>query len=107
LSCSCCLPRGGLPPVGRRQITLLVSRLAQTSISGSTTKLIEERNYSLLGRKLAHDDVEKRLRSVIRRHRNELAIAVAFAQRAMPQIEEVVTTIERMYLPAGAELPIV
>jgi hypothetical protein len=70
-------------------------------------KLIEERNYGLLGRKLAHDDVEKRLRSVYRRHRNELAIAVAFAQRAMPQIEEVVTTIERMYVPTGAELPIV
>ena len=70
-------------------------------------KLIDERNYSLLGRKLAHDDVEKRLRSVIRRHRNALAIAVAFAQRAMPQIEDVVATIERMYVPAGADLSIV
>jgi len=70
-------------------------------------RLIEERNSSLLGRKLALDDVEKRLRSVIRRHRNELAIAVAFAQRAMPQIEEVVTTIERMYVPAEAERSIV
>lgn len=70
-------------------------------------KLIEERAYSLLGgRKLAHDDVEKRLRSVIRRHRNELAIAVALAQRAMPQIEEVVNTIERMYVPERAQLPV-
>lgn len=70
-------------------------------------KLIEERNYSLLGRKLAHDDVEKRLRSVIRRHRNELAIAVAFAQRVMPQLDVVVNTIARMYVPDGADLPVV
>jgi hypothetical protein len=70
-------------------------------------KLVEDRAYSLLGgRMLPNDDVEKRLRSVILRHRNERAIAVAFAQRAMPQIEEVVATIERMYVPTGAELSV-
>jgi len=78
----------------------------ELSRNQTKAKLIKERYYSLLGRKLAHDDVDKRLRPVVRRHRNELAIAVALAQRAMPQIEEVVTTIERMYVPDGAGLPV-
>lgn len=69
-------------------------------------KLVEERAYIPARRAQARARRRREAAAVlIRRHRNELA--VAFAQRAMLQIEDVVTTIERMYVPDGAELPVV